>query len=67
MQYKYTARLTIENDQENVILNPGDDIDVLTAWIKDQMDGSEEDMLGEIIDNKTHQIIKHFRYVPPLE
>lgn len=63
MKHKYTAKVYLEDGE--IILNSGDDVEELTAWMNTQAEASFDEINGEIIDNMTQQIVKHFQYTPP--
>jgi hypothetical protein len=59
MQAKYTANAYC--NEEQIATKEGDDIEELQAWMVMQADGNFGDVHGEIIDNKTHEIVKTFQ------
>lgn len=63
MHQNYTAKLTTNADE--IIENSDDNLDSLITWVQKQMETSMGEMQGDIIDNKTHQVVKHFQFSPP--
>ncbi|GEM_PF-1070193 len=63
MKYTYTAKIYLEDGE--VILHSGNNVEELMVWMHGQAEASFGDMNGEIIDNKTHHVVKHFQYTPP--
>lgn len=62
MKHKYTAKIYFEDG--NTIKQHGDKIEKLIAWMHSQSRERFIDINGEIIDNKTHRIIKNIQYSP---
>lgn len=62
MLNKYTAKVHFSDGE--VIESSGDNLEQLQAWIYTQGEVSSDEVKGEILDNKTHQIIKKIQYTP---
>lgn len=63
MKHTYTAKVTFEDGE--VIYLSGDDVEKLLGWIQEQADSSFGETRGEIIDNTSQKVVKHFAYTPP--
>lgn len=63
MAFHYTAKIFINNDE--IAHESGDDIDALYTWMLLKAEGKFGDFHGQIIDNKTHKVVKQFRKAPP--
>ena len=55
----YTAKL-YEGEQE-ILHKSGDDIDALYVWMLAQAHGKAGNFSGDIINDATKEIIKHFK------
>lgn len=63
MKHKYTAKIYLDDGE--AIFTSGNDIEELIAWLNSQAEASFGELNGEIIDNATQEVVKHFQYVPP--
>lgn len=63
MSYKYSAKIYIDGSE--IEYNAGDDLEKLYTWLLTTAQGKFGDVSGEVIDNKTHQVVKKFRKSPP--
>lgn len=60
LKHTYIAKLYLGNDK--VLDNAGDDLEQLYVWMLSlAADESSDDIHGEIIDNKTQEIVRKFR------
>ncbi|KTC81945.1 hypothetical protein [Legionella cincinnatiensis] len=59
MKAKYTANAYC--NEEKIATEAGDDVDKPYAWMVLQANGNFGDVHGEIIDNKTHEVVKTFQ------
>lgn len=62
MKHRFSAKLMMDNEQ--VIENSDDDLIVLTQWMTDQAGNTFSDVKGEIIDNRTHRIVRSIHFSP---
>ncbi|TAK73661.1 MAG: hypothetical protein EPO11_08060 [Gammaproteobacteria bacterium] len=62
MAFRYLAKVYVDN--EEVAHESGNDVDELYNWMLTKAQGKFENFSGEIIDQKTHQIVKSFRKAP---
>lgn len=60
MKHKYTAKVYISDDE--IVETSGDNVEELILWMNSQAEASFNDITGDIVDNKTHQIIKSVQY-----
>ena len=65
MKHQYTAKMYLDDDE--VIENSGDDLEQLSVWMDEQAESAFSTIKGEILDNKTHEVIKRFEFNPPEE
>jgi hypothetical protein len=59
MKAKYTANAYC--NEEKIATREGDEIEKLYAWLVLQADGNFGDVHGEILDNKTLEVVKRFQ------
>lgn len=60
MKHKYTAKVYVSDDE--IIETSGDNVEELILWMNSQAEASFSEIKGDIIDNKTHQIVKSVQY-----
>jgi hypothetical protein len=60
---RFTA--TIYIDQGEVAHKTGEDVDELYNWMLITTEGKFGNLHGEIVDNKTHKVVRSFRKSPP--
>lgn len=63
MPHRFTA--TIYFDADEIAHESGDDIDELYNWMLIKAQGKFGNLSGEIVNNKTHKVVKSFRKAPP--
>lgn len=63
MGQKYTAKIYLEKDE--LLNKSGDDLDGLYMWMLTQAEGQFGNVHGDIIDNKTQEVVRQFRKAPP--
>lgn len=63
MKQKYTAKMYL--GKEEIASKSGDDLDALYAWMLSHAEETFGNVHGEIIDDKTHEIVRQFRKAPP--
>ena len=63
MSFRYTAKMYFDNNE--VTHESGDDVDELYNWMLTKAQGKFGNWHGEVIDNKTHEIVRNFRKAPP--
>lgn len=63
MKQKFTAKIYLDADQ--ILENSGDDIDHLYTWMLAQAEEKFGNVHGVVIDNKTQEVVRKFRKVPP--
>jgi len=62
IQQRYTARIRLE--KKVVLIIPGDDVNKLLAKLLGQLDGECSNALGEIIENKSGEVVHQCRKQP---
>lgn len=62
MSEQFTASVYCK--EERIATQTGNDIDQLYTWMLIQVNGHFDDIRGEIIDNKTNNIVRTFRKAP---
>lgn len=63
MACRYTARIYI--DTTEVEKESGDNLDELYNWMLVKAQGKFGNLHGEVVDNKTGDVVKSFRKAPP--
>ena len=63
MTFLYTAKIYF--DEGEVSHESGNDVDDLYNWMLMKTEGKFGNFHGDIIDNKTGNIVKSFRKAPP--
>lgn len=63
MTKKYIAKVMCGTDE--LIVRESDDIDELYEWMLIQANGKLGDIHGQIIDNKSLEVVRKFRKAPP--
>lgn len=63
MPHRYTAKIYF--DQDEIARESGDEIEQLYNWMLIKTHEMFGNFHGEIIDNKTAQVVKRFRKSPP--
>jgi hypothetical protein len=59
MDHQFIAKVYC--NEEEIAHRTGEDIDLLYAWMLQQVGENFGDVHGEIIDNKTNQVVRKFR------
>lgn len=59
MKHKYIAKVYVDDE---IVETSGDNVEELIVWMNGQAESSFNEIKGDIIDNKTHQIIKSIQY-----
>jgi hypothetical protein len=62
MPHRYTAKLYFNEKEINH--ESGDDVDALYTWLLTKAEGKFGNTSGEIIDNKTREVVKTFKKSP---
>jgi len=62
MQTRYTAKFYLGN--KLILEQSSDHVDELYHWLLSTAQGKLGDIKGEIIDNKTQEIIKRLKKIP---
>lgn len=62
MALRYTAKIYF--DEGEVAHESGNDVEELYNWMLLKAQGKFGNFNGEIIDNKTHKVVKSFRKAP---
>lgn len=65
MTYRYTAKI-YQGDGE-ILVHSGNDMSDLMQWMHEQAETSYDEVLGEVIDNESKEVVKNFKYTPPLD
>lgn len=63
MSFRYTAKIYFDNNE--VTHESGDDADQLYNWMLVKAQGKFGNLHGEVIDNKTKEVVRTFRKAPP--
>ncbi|AMV16174.1 TPA: hypothetical protein JAJ32_002883 [Legionella pneumophila] len=62
MNQQYTAR--IYSNEKIIQYKSGDDIEKLYIWMLAEVSDTPGDIRGEIIDNATTKVVRHFKKAP---
>lgn len=63
MKHRYTAKIYLENGE--ILINSGDNVEELTAWINAEVESNFDEVKGEVIDNNTETVVKSIQYSSP--
>ncbi len=63
MAFQYTAKIYF--DEGEVASESGNDVEELHTWMLMKTQGKFGNFNGEIIENKTGNVVKSFRKAPP--
>ncbi|MBI2785595.1 MAG: hypothetical protein HYX60_04515 [Legionella longbeachae] len=62
MSNQYTAKIYV--DDVMIADSSGDDVEQLYIWMLAQVNGAPGNIRGEIIENATQNIVRHFKKAP---
>ena len=60
MKHRYLAKVYLDEDE--IVENTSDTVDQLIDWINKQAESGPGVISGEIIDSKTHHVVKKFKF-----